>query len=189
MYENNYDSYNPSIAKKVLESDIDKVTYQWIAATSSTGRVNAANVMALKPDPQKQAHNKLMALDICRQFFTNKIIIDILLYTGNEISNIRSELPCENLQNYTYSYINIVTESELFYVCQGVAWSNSVASKKLYSKEIGHPIFSATTNYNNMLFIKVMLTFDDPETKQERWKTVRFGALRSFFKRFNKAGA
>ena len=157
-YENNYDSYNPSIAKRVLNSEIDKVIYQWIATTSSTGRVNAANIMALKPDPQKQARNKLAALDIWRQLFTNKIIIDILLYTGNKISNIRSELPCKNLQNDTYLYINIITESELlaffqFYVCQGVAWSKSIASKKLFSNEIGHPIFSATTNYNNMLFI------------------------------------
>ena len=84
--------------------------YQWIATASSAGRVNAANVMALKPDPQKQACNKLVALDIWRQLFTNKIIIDILLYTGIKISNIRSELPCKNLQNDTYLYINIITE-------------------------------------------------------------------------------
>ena len=149
--ENNYDSYSPPIPKKVLKSEIDTVTYQWIATTNSTGCVNAANVMVLKPDPQKQGRNKLTAFDILRQFFAKINIADILLYTGNKISNIRSDLPYENLQNDKYSYINIVAESKLlffqFYVCKGIAWSNSIANKKLFSNEIGQPIFRATTSY------------------------------------------
>ena len=89
--------------KKVLKSEIDKVTYQWIATANSTGRVNAAKIMPLRPGSQKRAPNRLRPFDIWRQFFTNDIIADILLYTNNKISNIRSELPGEILQNGKYS--------------------------------------------------------------------------------------
>ena len=37
-----------------------------------------------------------------------------------------------------------------------------------------------------MLLIKAMLTFHNPETRQERWKTDKFAAFRSGFKRFNE---
>ena len=111
--ENNYDSYNPAILEKVLKNEINKVTYQWTATTNSTGRVNAANVMPLRPGPQKRARNKLSPLDIWRQFFSNENIAEVLLYTNNKISNVRSELPDESLRNDKYSYINIITESEL----------------------------------------------------------------------------
>ena len=101
------------------------MTYQWTATTISTGRVNAEKVMPVTPGSQKRARSKLMPLDIWRQFFTNEIIADILLYINNKLSNIRSELPDEILQNGKCSHINIITESELLaflvYVCQGIA--------------------------------------------------------------------
>ena len=92
-----------------MKSEIDRVAYQWTATINSTGRANGANVMLQRPGPQKRARNKLTPLDIWRQFFTDKIVADILLYTNNKISNIRSELPNEIWQNGKYLYINIVT--------------------------------------------------------------------------------
>ena len=193
--ENNYDSYSPPIPKKVLKSEIDTVTYQWIATTNSTGCVNAANVMVLKPDPQKQGRNKLTAFDILRQFFAKINIADILLYTSNKISNIRSDLPYENLQNDKYSYINIVAESKLlfffsFMYARGLLGQTQLQTKNSSPmRSVNQYLEQQLVTYNNMLFIEVMLTFDDPETKQERWKMVRFAAFRSLFERFNKACA
>ena len=80
MVQNNYDSCNATILKKVLKSKIDKWTYQWTATTNSAGHVNAANVMPQRPGPQTRARNKLTLLDIWRQFFTNEIIADIAVY-------------------------------------------------------------------------------------------------------------
>ena len=93
--------------------EIDKVTYQWISTTNSTGHLNGTNVKQSIPGPQKQARNKLTPLDIWKQFFTNEIIVDILLYKNNKISNIISYLLDEILENNKYSYINIITKSEL----------------------------------------------------------------------------
>ena len=173
-----------------MKSEIDKVTYQWRATINSTGRVNAANFMLQRSGPQKRARNKLTPLDIWRQFFSNKIATDISLYTNNRISDIKSELPDEILQNDEYSCINNITESELlgFSYARGFLGQIQLQAKK-FSNEISHPIFSATTSYNCMLFIKAVLTFDVPETRQERWKTDRFAGFRSVFERFNEACA
>ena len=70
---------------------------------------------------------------------------------------------------------------------RGLVSQNQLQAKRLISNEICHPIFSATTSYNHMLFVKAMLTFDDPETRQERWKTDRFAAFRSVLERLNEA--
>ena len=134
-----------------MKSEIDTVTYQWIATTNSTGCVNAAKVMVLKPDPQKQGRNKLTAFDTLRQFFAKINIADILLYTSNKISNIRSDLPYENLQSDKYSYVNIVAESKLLFfsvLCMlGDCLVKLNCKQKLFSNEIGQPIFRATTSY------------------------------------------
>ena len=48
--------------------------------------------MPLRSGTQKWVRNKLTLLDTWRQFFTNKTIPDILLYTNNNFNNIRSKM-------------------------------------------------------------------------------------------------
>ena len=56
--ETNYDSFDPSILEECLESNIDKTPYKRTVSTVSSGRFNAANIMPLRPRPQKSAQQK-----------------------------------------------------------------------------------------------------------------------------------
>ena len=53
-----YDAFDPPIPEECLESNIDKTPYKWTASTVSSGRCNAANIMPLRPRPQKSAQQK-----------------------------------------------------------------------------------------------------------------------------------
>ena len=54
----------------------------------------------------------------------------------------------------------------------------------LYDKA-GPPIFSATMSRNRMKFLLSTLTFDDRETRKEKWPYDRFAAARPIFEMFN----
>ena len=44
-------------------------------------------------------------------------------------------------------------------------------------------------SFNRLVFIKAMISFDDANARQERWRTDRFAAFREIFKEFNKCCA
>ena len=54
----NYDAFDPLIPGECLGSNIDKTPYKWTASTVSSGRCDAANIMPLRPRPQKSAQQK-----------------------------------------------------------------------------------------------------------------------------------
>ena len=66
--ETNYDVFDPLIPKECLESNIDKIPYKWTASTLSSGRCIAANIMPLRPKPQKKVHHKKEPIDIWQTF-------------------------------------------------------------------------------------------------------------------------
>ena len=41
-------------------------------------------------------------------------------------------------------------------------------------------------SFNRLVFIKAMTSFNDTNTRQERWRTDRFAAFREIFEDFNK---
>ena len=69
---------------------------------------------------------------------------------------------------------------------RGLYKLNSISIQKLFSEKFGPPQFSATMSRNRFLFILRHLSFDDEETRGERWKKDRFAAFRDFFESFNR---
>ena len=66
--ETNYDAFHPPIPEECLESNIVKTPYKWTASTVSSGRCNAANIMPLRPRPQKRVCYKEEPIDIWTHF-------------------------------------------------------------------------------------------------------------------------
>ena len=62
--ETNYYAFDPPIPEECLESKINKTQYKWKASTVSSGRCKAANIMPLRPRPQKRGSNKKEPIDI-----------------------------------------------------------------------------------------------------------------------------
>ena len=192
--ETNYDAFDPPIPEECLESNIDKTPYKWTASTVSSGRCNAANIMPLRPRPQKRVRNKKEPIDIWTNFFTDDMITTVLNNTNKKIMALIEQLPEEVHSNDKYTYLREVTKEELLAFfgisyARGLLGQNFLKLRRLFSVDVGHPIFSASMSFNRLVFIKAMISFDDANTRQERWRTDRFAAFREIFEEFNKCCA
>ena len=189
--ETNYDAFDPPIPEECLESNIDKTPYKWTVSTVSSGRCNAANIMPLSLRPQKRVCNKKEPIDICAKFFTDDMITTVLNNTNKEIMVSTEQLPEEVRSNDKHIYLREVTKEELLAFfgisyARGLLLQNFLKLRRLFSVDVGHPIFSAIMSFSRLVFIKAMIYFDDANTQQERWRTDRFAAFRETFEEFNK---
>ena len=107
--ETNYDAFDPPIPEECLESNIDKTPYKWTASTVSSGRCNLANVMPLRPRPQKRVRNKKEPIDI----LTDDMITTVWNSTNKKIMALIKQLAEEVRSNYKYTYLGEVTKEEL----------------------------------------------------------------------------
>ena len=55
----------------------------------------------------------------------------------------------------------------------------------LFFDKAGFPVFSATMSHDRMQFLLSTLTFDDPETRKDKWPYDRFAAAGPVFEMFN----
>ena len=69
---------------------------------------------------------------------------------------------------------------------RGLLGQNFLKLRQLFSVDVGHPIFSASMSFSCLVFIKAMISFDDANMRQERWRTDRFAAFTEIFEEFNK---
>ena len=189
--ETNYDAFDPPIPEECLESNIDKTPYKWTASTVSSGRCNAANIMPLRPRPQKRVLNKKEPIDISTNIFTDDMITTVLNNTNKKIMALIEQLPEEVRSNDKYKSLREVTKEELLAFfgisyARGLLGQNFLKLRRLFSVDVGHPIFSASMSFNRLVFIKAMISFDDANTRQETWQTDRFAAFREIFEEFNK---
>ena len=169
--ETNYDAFDPPIPKECLESNIDKTPYKWTTSIVSSGRCNAANIMPLCPRPPKRVHNKKEPIDIWTNFFKD-MFTTVLNNTNKKIMALIQQLPKEVCSNDKYTYINRATKEELvaFYGISymqgaGLLGQNFLRLRQLFSVDVGHPIFSASMNFNRLVFIKAMISFDGATTQ------------------------
>ena len=167
--ETNYNAFDPPIPEECLKSNIDKIPYKWTASTVSSGRCNAANIMPLRPRPQKRVLNKKEPIDISTNIFTDDMITTVLNNTNKKIMALIEQLPEEVRSNDKYTYLREVTKEELLAFfgisyARGLLGQNFLKLRRLFSVDVGHPIFSASMSFNRLVFIKAMISFDDANT-------------------------
>ena len=151
-----------------MESNIDKTPYKWTALTVSGGICNPANVMPLRPRPQKRMCNKREPIDIWTNFFTDDMITTVLNNTSQKIMALIEQLSEEVRSNDKYTYLREVTKEDLLAIfsisySRGLLGQNSL-KLRLFSVDVGHPIFSESMIFNRLVFIKAMISFDDANT-------------------------
>ena len=189
--ETNYDAFDPLIPKECLESNIDKTPHKWTASTVSSGRCNAANIMPLRPRPQKRVCYKEEPIDIWTHFFTDDVITAVLNNTNKKIMGLIEQLPVEVRSNTKYTYLREVTKEEfLAFFCilytRDLLGHKFLKLRRLFSVDVAHPIFSEGMRLNRLVFIKVMISFDDANTQQERWQTDNFLHLEKYLRSSTK---
>ena len=167
--ETNYDAFDSPIPEGCLESNIDNTLYKWTASTVSSGRCNVANIIPLHPRPQKRVRNKKELIDVWTNFFTGDVITTVLNNTNKKIMALVEQLPEEIRSNNKYTYLRKVTKEELLAFfgisyARGLLGQNFLKLRRLFSVDVGHPIFSASMSFNRLVFIKAMISFDDANT-------------------------
>ena len=123
--------------------------------------------------------------------FTDDVITTVLNNTNKKIMALIEQLPEEVRSNDKYKSLREVTKEELLAFfgvsyARGLLGQNFLKLRQLISVDVGHPIFSASMSFNRLVFIKAMISFDDANTRQKRWRTERFAAFREIFEEFNK---
>ena len=129
--------------------------------------------MPLCPRPQERVGNKKEPIDIWTNVFTDDMITMVLNNTNKKIMALIEQLLEKARSNDSYTYLREVTTEELLaffsisYV-RGLLGQNFLKLRRLFSVDVGHPIFSAIMSFNRLVFIKAMISFDDANTRQER---------------------
>ena len=150
--------------------------------------------MPLCSRPQKRVRNKKELIDIWKNFFTDDMITTVLNNTNKKIMTLIEQLPEEVHSNDKYRYLMEVTKEELLaffgILCtRSLLGQNFLRLRRFFTVDVGHPIFSASMSFNRLVFIKAMISFDDANTRQERWRTDRSAPFRGIFDEFNKCCA
>ena len=69
---------------------------------------------------------------------------------------------------------------------RGLLGLNDHRASLLFSDKYGHHVFGGTMSRNRFKFLMTCITFDDGDTRNERWRHDRFAAFREFFEEFNE---
>ena len=100
------------------------------------------------------------------------------------------QLP-EEVRNDKCTYLREVSKEELLSFfdisyARGLLGQHFLKLRRLFSVDVGHPIFSASMGFNHLVFINAFMSFNDTNTREERWRTDRSAAFREIFEEFNK---
>ena len=168
-----------------------KVTWSDIKPTA-TGRQGRENVMRT-PGPQllEEAQHVESSLECWQLFFTPEMEETVVRYTNKRIEQVRSQLDATTLNNSKYSHLKLTDVMELraYYgvtYARGLQHDNMTDQRKLWGESsYGHPIYSGCLSVNRYSFLKHNITFDDIDSREERWHSDRFAAMRDFFEAAN----
>ena len=126
-----------------------------------TGRENAGNTQKLKAQPQKGCRGKTGAVLILKQVITSQIITLILQYTSSKIS-FHETIDEESRRHFML----VVEEAELLsffglFSARDLLSHNLMSVQKIFSANVGHPVYSSIMNCNCFEFIKKVIGFDN----------------------------
>ena len=117
--------------------------------------------------------------------FPNELLDLIVRNTNEKISQFKSS--CKAMSN-AYRPTDII-ELRAF---MGLRYARALLNQNHYNIEylfqdkVGHHIFGATMDRRRYNFLNNKITFDDMDTRKERFSHDRFAAFRDFFEKFNR---
>ena len=90
--------------------------------------------------------------------------------TNKKIMALIEQLPEEVRCNDKWTYLRELTKEELLSFfgisyARGLLGQNFLKLRRLFSVDVGHPIFSASMSFNRLVFINTMISFDDANSR------------------------
>ena len=144
-----------------------------------------------KPGLSAKSNGVEIEIQAFQLFFTDEILDIIVSHTNKRIDASIGEIPPDTLQNGKYPNLKPVDRIDVLSVIglmhlRGLYGLNKHDVALLFSHDRGIPIFRATMLRLRFLFIMRHFSFDDVNTRKQRWKNDRFAALRQVFEMCNK---
>ena len=158
----------------------------------TTGRQNACNIIPNKPGVAAGYRKTDNERDAFELLFTEQMVEKIVLYTNKRISETIEIIGNDIMESGKYPHVKKVDAIDIYAVIglmymRGLYGLNKHDLRLLFSDKRGIPIFGATMSRLRYQFIVKHLSFDDIETREERWKSDRFTAMRDIFEACNKS--
>ena len=149
-----------------------------------TERLGRPNIISEKPGPTKYSKDKKKVLDSWKLFLSDDIISEIVLRTNEKIESFRQTVGPKIFEGDKCLYLKETNTAEIYafiglVYTRGLQGQNSVRTELLFSENYGHSIFSATMSIHRFKILFPKISFNDLETRTERWKKDRFAAIRN----------
>ena len=159
--------------------------------TKTAGRQSSRDVISNKPGLSTKSNGIENELQAFQLFFTDKILDIIVSRTNKRIDASIGEISPDTLQNGKYPHLKPVDRIDVLSVIglmylRGLYGLNKHDVHLLFCHDRGILIFGATMSRLRFLFIMRHFSFDDVNTREQRWKNDRFAALRQVFEMCNK---
>ena len=178
----------PSLTKKKGDKEEVKFVNQ---PTKTTGRQSSRDVIPNRPGLAEKAKDIENEIDAFRVFFDDNIIDTIVTNTNKRINMSIEKIPVETVESGKFPHIKPIDRIDLLATIglmyfRGLYRGNQHSVNLLFSPDRGIPIFGATMSRLRFQFITRHLSFDDIDTREERWRKDKFAAMRDVFELCNK---
>ena len=191
----NYENIPPVKTTTQYTSFLEKpsssaTTISWINTKRvAVGRQPRASVILGNPGPTSEASSAMDCLQSWKLFFPQSMIDCVI-----QCTNKRIEMARRAFQKVSASLLSFTRDTDDIEICafiglmyiRGFAGMNNHDVARLYDPIMGPPPFGATMSKNRFQFLYTCISFDDFNTREERWKHDRFAAMRELFECFNK---
>uniref|UniRef100_UPI00358F0E78 uncharacterized protein n=1 Tax=Myxine glutinosa TaxID=7769 RepID=UPI00358F0E78 len=179
------------VVEKPKRNDPGKSIHWETAQPQARGRQNIANVLAGIPGVNRNARHADTPVKAWGCFFSDDMLAVVLTNTNKKINKYLSNLTPEVRNSDKNSYLREASATEirallgmLYY--RGMLGQNLLDVKWLFGDRVGHPVFGATMSKNRYKFLLTKLSFDDKDTRPERWRNDRFTAFRELHDLLNR---
>ena len=192
--ENNYNNA-PARAERSFEyTDSKEKVWKWNGKQIKTKksikeqlRIGNRN----KPGPRRAAKSVKNPSSTFKDFFTDKMIDNIVQYTNKSMQPATDKFSDLLDGSTKYSHVKIFARVDIeafigILHLRAAFRLNILDREVIWNQESAHHIIAATMLLHRFKFICHLITFDDKETRNNRWKTDQFACMREPFEDINE---
>ena len=194
--ENNYDAYEIPRDKKEFSvswkpTNFPKRTDNWVNQKTvfSNDKEEHEIIKGEVGEVVGRARGATSPLLAWECFFDQKMLSIIVQRTNESIGRARDGMKPHYLNDPNVNYIHYTDDIEIRALIGLIYWRGLLGMQNHNVKhmfgEDGHHFFGGTMAKNRFTFLLQHLSFDDKLTRDERWPTDRFAAIREIFECFN----
>ena len=180
--------YKITVEKRRRKTDVGKFITWTNNHIASRPTANVSSATECLIGDARSVNSEEMAWDL---FITPDMISNIVHHSNQKIERIIAEISLRLSDNEKLpSHIRVTDciEVKSFFgllYARGLLGQNKYAYKRLFMEDFGHPIFGAVMSVNRFGFLHAHLTFDNADTRRQRFQHDRFAAFRDLFEKFN----